>query len=211
MAEDEIVRYKFDNVRFWRDMSAPGAALTQKINNDIFSQVNDDWSGRANVETIPNGLRFLTGPDQSTMFGMNVTLDPTGVLRFRGDNLKSFPKQLRKLGSPWHQGLQQAMFNVMEDYVVEDKEAMEKARLAMRARDLKGLIQASKKGPLDDLPEGVRSLIAAKLSGLSPTAGPEKQQMAILKAKATGKGRRKTKSKTRASRRTSLGRTRRQR
>lgn len=202
---DDVVLYTFDKARFWKDMNAPGSTLTSRINNEIFSEVNDDWSGRANVENIPNGLRFLTGPDQSTMFGMNVTLDPKGVLRFRGDDIKRVSsKQLRKLGSPWHQGLQQAMFNVMEDYVVVDEEATKKARLSMRASDLRGVTEASKEGPLADLPEGVRSNIASMITGLPAAAGPEKEQMAILKKNVTGKGRRK--SKTRASRRTSLGR-----
>jgi hypothetical protein len=179
------VLWKFDSDKFWKDMR--GRTLITKLNNEVFSEVPDLWSGRADVEPIPNGLKFVTGPDQSTLIGVKVTVDPEeSDLNFEFGSTDStyYSRSYRGKRNPWNsQHLMDAITDVMYDYIVKDEEATAKKR----ARSIRSLAETSKgfefgtKGR--SLPESVQSNIASFLTGSKPSAGTPMEQMRKLRDK----------------------------
>ena len=176
------VRWKFDSKTFWRDLSPlrPGSQLTTRINSTIFSRIPSAWSGRADVESIPNGVRFLTGPDQSTMTGTNVTVTPDGDFQFVEDdtNAAYLPRRLQGKRSPWvDEAMIDAIFDVVDDYMVVDTEGTAKSR----ARELRGLAEASKGFEFGtrgkNLPDRALANIASFVTGKKETAGTPAEQM----------------------------------
>lgn len=200
--------WKFDEDTFWDEFDG-GGPLVNRI-QAVFARLDSDWTGRPDIDYIDNGVKFITGPDQSSLVTVKVTVVPTtGDLSFDvGPTTgKYMPRELKGKPSPWSDpDIQEDIEDILLDYVVEDKGAIAR----QRGREAKGLMSVVKPGEeglevgKTYLPPGIPATIGSFLTG---EKGSLKQQTATLKAKATGTGRRKTrKSKTRAFRRTSLGR-----
>lgn len=179
--------YKFDTRKFWKDLNSfRYPSLSDRINRTVFSAIPGAWSGRADVTGIPNGIRFLTGPDQSSMTGLNVTMTPDGDFHFDEDDTNSahLPRRLQGKPSPWaRESIVDAVFDIVDDYSFVDQEATDKSR----AKELRPLAEASKGFEFGEkgrnLPDRALSNIASFLTGKKDTAGTPAEQMRQIRDK----------------------------
>jgi len=161
----------------------------------LFAAVDRSASRRSVEDTWPkrDGIVIASG-ELGAMKSVTMRADETtGTFTF------TYSPTTR---NPW-QSREAELTEIFEPYIVNATAEQAKKR----AKDVRGLAEVMK--PKAEglevgskyLPPGVPANIASFLTG---EKGSVEQQRATLKKKATGQGRRK--SKTRASRRTSLGR-----
>lgn len=192
--------YAFDIDAALTDANDPDSDTFTQVYG-LFEQVDRTHSRRTIEESYPakGGIELAFGELGSRWTSVTIGVQPsTGALTF----------EYTPAGRNAWKSKESALAAIFKPYVHNPEADAAKER----GRDVKGLAQVMKPGEegLDVgkqyLPPGVPANIASFLTG---EKGSVKQQMTTLKAKATGKGRRKTrngKSKTRASRRTSLAR-----
>lgn len=181
---DPSIRWKFDSRQFWRDYgSLRDDTLMNRIIR-VLDMIPSQWRGRADMEGVPNGFKIMTGPNQSAMVSLTVTTDADGNYTFKvGPTTGPYmPQSLNGKTSPWNRSdIQAEIEEIFDDYVVED----EKATAKNRAKDLRGLAEASQgfefgeKGK-NPSPEAM-SNIASFLTGKKATAGTPLEQMRQLR------------------------------
>lgn len=193
--EDESIRWKFDADEFWEHYNVFGDnpdLLMNQIRN-VLGMIPSKWRGRADIEEVPNGIKLLTGPNQSSLVSVTVTTDAEKNYSYvPGPTTGNYiPDSLRGKRSPWDRDdVERALMEIFDEYVVEDEEETAKQRMRdtakQRMRDVRGLTEASKSGL--PVPTEVQAHIASFLTG---EKGTMKKQTETLKQKASGQSRRK--------------------
>lgn len=165
---------------------------------DIFNRIDQSASRRSVDVTYPtrDGLVLASG-ELGAMKSVTMRVDAaTGSFVF------SYAPPTR---NPWT-SYEAELTAIFKPYVYNPDAIAAQAR-SRESRGMLGVMKPGEEGlevGSQYLPPGVPANVLGFLTG---EKGSVAQQKTTLKAKATGKGRRKTrKSKTRASRRTSLGR-----
>lgn len=221
----------FELDKFWEDYNASTDPYTPPYSliDNVFMSLPSGWTKgvkrSVRTQSIPSavggkGLLFSV-TIENLAAEVRVYLNEGGKLVYEVKNINGNLAQTLtgKRGSPWaDESIKTMILEIVKPYAVDPV----KAQAEESGRNLKPLAETSKVLAPNEkaLPVRAESLIASYLSGLPESAGTPQQQMNALKgqsgrplssssatgSKGQGPGGRRRKTRTRASRRTSLGR-----